>query len=121
MADQFQLTNRPIRVTGAVKQALQDALETSSYDEIDAVCTLDGIEGSTSGFAIRLLTGMQRETETGWVVLATFTPANLASVGASDIQNASTKVLKYVRYEVTGIGGATAIVFDIGGLLRRRR
>ncbi|MFZ5477061.1 MAG: hypothetical protein ACOZNI_09830 [Myxococcota bacterium] len=120
LADEFDLTSRAIKVTGASKQALQDALEISSYDQLDAVCTVDGIEGGPgTGLVIKLITGMQKETELGWVTLISFTAANLAAVGASDIKTASQGLLKYVRWEVTGLGGATSFVFDIGGMLRK--
>jgi hypothetical protein len=122
MADEFMLTSRPIRVTGPAAQQLSDALDVSDYDLLDAVCTIDGIEagGAVTGLAVRLISGMQKETSTGWVEVAAFTPGGLNTVGKADAVHVSEKLLKYLRWEVTGLGGATAVVFDIAGMLRRR-
>lgn len=120
MADEFDLNKKPVRATGAIRQALDQALEISDYDEVDVICSLLGVEGTTTGLGIRLLTGMSNETENGWVVLLTFTAANLNGPNTNDVQNASTKLLKYLRWEVTGLGGATAVTFDLSGMLRKR-
>ncbi len=123
MADEFKLTPRPIRVTGAQRQALQNSMPVGDEDELDALCTIDGIEGgASSGLVIRIITRLQKETEVGWVTLIDFTAAHLAAVSASDIKNAISKMLRYIRWEVTSIGsgGATAVTFDIAGILRRR-
>ena len=120
MATEFTLTARPILVSSATTtQPLKDALDVSHYDEIDAVCTIDAIVGSGS-LSIHLLTGMQRESETGWVELLAFTNSNLNAAGKSEVKNASTKLLKYLRWEVTDLNSATSITFDIGGMLRKR-
>lgn len=122
MATEFTLTARPILVTGSPikpQQTLSDALDVSSYDEIDAVCTINAIVGS-GGLSVRLMTGMQKDTETGWVELLAFTFTNLNAAGKSEIKNSSTKLLKYLRWEVTDLNGATSITFDIGGMLRKR-
>lgn len=118
----FRLTARPIRVgSSGAKQDLQDALDVSAFAECDVVCVVDGVTGtSTTGLAIRLITGMTKETEDGWVVLVSFTAANLTAVAGADIVNASTKMLKYLRWEVTGLGGASNMTFDLQGMLRTR-
>lgn len=119
MATPFRLTPRPIRVTAITKQNLQDSLDVSAYDEIDALCAIDAIASGT-GLAIKLITGMQKETEDGWVTLLSWTAGNLDTLGDCECINASTRVLKFIRWEVTGVGGAASITFDISGMLRRR-
>lgn len=119
MATEFHLTARPLLVSGIKSQALTEALDISQFDEIDAVCTICAIVGS-GALSIRLLTGMQRETDVGWVELLAFTSSNLDSVGDADIKNSSTKMLKYMRWDVTSLNGATSFTFDIGGMLRKR-
>ena len=120
MADQFNLTPQPARVTGPGSQTIELALEVSDYDEVDALAGILGVEGTTTGLSLRLLTSMQKESTDGWVPYMTFTPGNLNAANKFEVLNASTKLLKYLRWEVTGLGGATAITFSLGGMLRKR-
>ncbi len=120
MADTFNLTPQPVRVSVATKQVVEQALDVSDYDEVDALAGIVGVEGSTSGVGLKLLTGMQRESTDGWVTLLTFTSGTLNGPNTYEAVNASTKLLKYIRWEVTGVGGASAITFTVCGMLRKR-
>ena len=121
MADEFTLTPAGgVRVTGATAQSLDQALEVLDYDEVDVLGGLTGVEGTTTGPTLRLLTGMQKDTSDGWVVFVTFTAALLNGPNKYEVQNGSTKLLKYLRWEVTNLGGATAVTFTISGVLRKR-
>lgn len=116
MADPFSLTPHPVRVTGATKQPLDQALDVSDYDSLDALLGLLGVEGTANGATIRLITAMQNDTEQGWVELVAF--SSVSTANTYDVQNVIAKLLKYIRWEVTGLGGATAITFSIDGMLR---
>jgi hypothetical protein len=115
MSDDFTLTRGPVRVTAAIRQPLQNALLIQDYDQIDALLGFLAIEGSGTA-TIRVLTAMQNETEDGWVTLFTF--ANQTTANGWDLKSASAGILKYIRWEVTSLGGATAITFQISGMLR---
>ena len=62
---------------------------------------------------------MQNESESGWVDLISF--ASLDGPDKFDVQNAPAKILKFIRWEVTGLGGATSVTFTVNGMLRRIR
>ena len=109
---------RPIRVVGPGIQALTEALDVSEYDALDAICTIDGLVGSGS-LSVRIVTGVQKGSETGWVELVAFTSASLDAVNDSNAVHGEDKLLKYIRWEVTGLNGADSIVFDISGMLRK--
>ncbi len=119
MADEFILTQRPVRVTNNSSQPLDQALNIADYDAIDAVVNIAGVEGTTTGVSIRLLTGMQKDTPDTWSVVATFLASALTGPNTFNVQHADQKLLKYLRWEVFGLGGATAVTFDISGMLRR--
>jgi hypothetical protein len=53
-------------------------------------------------------------------VFVTFTPRTLNGPNKYEVQNGPNKLLRYIRWEVTGVGGAKAVTFDISGMLRRR-
>ena len=114
MADEFTLTPQPIRAIANAKQALKDALDVSAYDVADILVLVSAVEGASPSATIRILTGMQTESEDGWVVAIGATAATAA--GSQKIQ--ATGLLKYIRWEVTGFNG-TAVVFTITGMLRR--
>jgi len=116
--DQFLLTPQPIRVTNAAKQPLNLALDVSDYDEINALMGLLALVGSSSGVTIRLITGMQVDSEDGWVTLVTFSAQTTAN--SFDLQNATTGLLRYIRWEVLSLGGATAVTFMNNGMLVSR-
>ena len=67
---EFNLTgNQPARVTVAQAQPLDQALDVSGYSGIDALAALVSAEGTIStDIQIEIITGMQKNTEDGWVV-----------------------------------------------------
>ena len=60
---------------------------------------------------------MSRDSENGWVTLATFT--TLTNGQSAAAVSATSGLLKYLRWNVNALGGATAIVFSISGMLRK--
>ncbi len=119
MADQFTLTSQPVRLSSPGKQALDQSLEVSDYDELDVLLGLIAVEGTTTGVVVKIITAMQKDSESGWVDLVTF--ASLDGPDKFDLQNAPAKLLKYIRWEVTDLGGATSVTVTIDGMLRRIR
>jgi hypothetical protein len=117
LADEFTLTPQPIRMTAGGKQFIQTALNVSRYDQADALLVVSSVEGTNGpSFTVRIITGMQMETEDGWVVAASFT--------ASTAGNTSQKInvpglLKYARWEVVLNAGTNPVItFSLGGMLR---
>ncbi len=113
MADEIYLTDGPITVTGPAKQPLRLALDVSRYDEMDLRLRVLAFQGTPS-LDVRLLTSMETDAEDGFVVLGSFTQMTVPNTA----QKASFKgLLKYVIWEVTAIGGASA-TFDLAGMIR---
>jgi hypothetical protein len=108
MADILLITDGPVRHTSNEEQELRLATDVSGYDELDLLLSVqDG-----SSVAVRILTGMQMESEEGWTVAGTFTSI---SEGNSTKLNVG-GLLQYVRYEL--VSGATT-TFEISGVGRR--
>ncbi len=118
MASEFTLTPLPVRTTVATKQPIQQSLEVARFDLADAllyVAALEGTGGPT--VTIRIITGMQIDSEDGWVVAGTF--AVVSTTNTSQKLRVD-GLLKYIRWEVSGITGTTpAVTFLINGMLRQ--
>ena len=112
MADEVPTTPIPITLTALAKQPLAQAIEVSDIDRIDAVLTILALTGTN--VTIRLISGMQKETESGWVEVATFTLQG--AVGSSFA--ITTGLLKYVRWELVNATGLGSVTFFIQGMGR---
>lgn len=74
------------------------------------------IEGGGS-VTFRILTGMQRDTEDGWVELVAF--AAVSSSNTFEAKHSSNQMLRYIRWELVSLSGSSpAAVFAIHGMLR---
>lgn len=118
MGETFNLTPQPIRTTTTLKQPLDQALDVSEFAHISALLSALSLEGTSSPSAtVRILTGMQKDTESGWVPLLTFT--NITSSNVFEVLHSSNEMLRYIRWEVSAISGTSpALTFSIGGMLR---
>ncbi len=116
MADEFSLTPQALRATANAKQFLNDALEVAAYDQADMIVTCYGVEGTAPTAIVRIIGGMQKETEDGWVVLAT--GQAMTSTGSQRLS--ATGLPKYIRWEIISFGGTgtPAVIFGVGGMLR---
>ena len=101
------LTDKPVRVTAAQKQDLRLAVDVGAVDELDLLLTVH--EGSS--VSVKVITGMQLETDTGWVTLATFSALSATDSEKQNLVN----LLRYIRWEVTSSGDAT---FMLSGMAR---
>lgn len=117
MADEFTLTPQPIRAIANAKQALKDALDVSAYDIADVLLLISAVEGTNPTAIIRIITGMQTESEDGWVEAVASTAVTTS--GSQKIQAA--RLFKYIRWEVVSFGGTgtPVVVFTLSGMLRR--
>jgi len=114
VADALYLTDGPVTVTGATKQELRLAVDVSHYDEVDLRLRDLGF-GGTASLDVRILTGMEKDDYNGYVVAATFSQVTQPN---APVKMNVTGLLKYLIWEVTDIGGASA-TFDLAGMLRK--
>ncbi len=117
MATVFALTPQPIRLTSTGRAALYLAVDVSSFDALDMeiVCA---VEGTASNAAISLFTGMQTDTDDGWVVpTSNFTPISGTGQQVSRV-SLSSGLLQYLRWDVSSLGGASSLTFFIRGVGR---
>jgi hypothetical protein len=109
MADIIYLTDKPIRVAGTGKQELRLALDVSAYDELDLLWTLHEGPSTTS---VKLITGMQIESENGWPDAETsFT---FPSAAPASVKRNYKNFLARIRWEKLDGGTATFMVVGIG-------
>ena len=65
MADQFDLTERAVTVTAPQTQPVWQAVDISAYDSL--VVQVQCLNSNATTASIRLLTGMQKQTTSGYV------------------------------------------------------
>lgn len=74
------------------------------------------IEGSSTGFKVKIETAMDADAnDADWVSLGLFT--TLTAVNTVDKQT-FTNLLRYVRWNVDSLGGATSATFTLTGVAR---
>lgn len=117
MADEFTLTPQVVRgTTSQQRQSLKDALDVSGYDSADILLFVAALEGTTPSVTIRIITGMQNETEEGWVPVSAFS----AVTSSGNAQKANfTGFLRYIRWEISALTGTGVVAaFTLTGMLR---
>lgn len=118
MATEIDLTNGVIRMpTNATYtyQQIQQSVDVSRYDQVDLLLHVAGVEGAVTTFIVSIMSGMQLETDDGWVALAPF--ASVTTANGTAVLNVP-KLFKYIRWKVTTITGGTAVSFTIRGMAR---
>jgi hypothetical protein len=110
MADIVMVTQKPVRETGPnKKQDLRLAVDVSTWDELDLLLTCyENTGGGT--ITVNLLTGMQMESETGWISAGAFPATAANAANKANFKN----LLRYVRYELVGSTTATFLVNGVG-------
>lgn len=109
------LTKGPTKiVTAGSRQLIQNAIDVSAFRHIVLLLEVLAIVGGGS-YEITVLTGMQLDTEDGWIELGTFgsqTTADSFKVNLAD-------ALQYIRWEVKTLTGSTPhVTFVISGVAR---
>ncbi|MGZ5152772.1 MAG: hypothetical protein ACXWC5_22350 [Burkholderiales bacterium] len=117
MADMITLTAQPLRLTAIARQALIYFVDVGAYDLLD-LNIVATVEGTATNATIKLVTGLQIQTEDGWY----YPTAQFSSISGSAVQSASASLTgtfqRFVRWDLTSLGGATAITFFIRGMAR---
>lgn len=112
MRAEFDLTPIPVTLAAAAKMPLASALETSEFDTIVAALQVLAFAGTTC--TVRLLGGMSKDSEDGWMEILTWGAMTPAVAGGYPMRG--DKVFKYLRWEVTG--NFTNLVFMVKGFLQ---
>lgn len=117
MADGIVVTPLPVRATAAgTVQPLSQAIKVQDYDLGDIVCSILSLIGG-GAVQISLITGMQTDSEDGWVEWITFTSQTTAPIPE---KKRGEGPLKFIRWKVTALSGSSpVVVFYIDGLMRR--
>ena len=106
------LAPSPVRVSAVgapVSQELRLAVDVSDFSMLDLELTLLDDGGGGTAPAIRLLTGMRRDTEDGWVEVDSF----VASSAPATLKKTFFPLLRYARWEVTA-GTPTFVLRGVG-------
>lgn len=114
MPASLSLTGGVIRVTANTVSDLRNALDVSEFRSLDLLLDAIVLEGTSSPTAVvEILTGMQRETDQGWITVFAFNTVN-ASQGKELKQALS--FLRYIRWKVTLMGTNSVLTFSVGGM-----
>ncbi len=131
MADIIDLTpSEPATVSftlngaGPTLQNLWDAFDVSKYDVLDLELGIVNIGGTLGTVTIDLYTGMQIQTEDGWVQVKNVTTGvsiwgTGLAVGAYVLASQSLGFLRYIRWQVTTpLSAGQSVTFFIRGIGR---
>ncbi len=113
MADVITPPGEPVRIAlsaASYTQELRLALDVLDYDELDLVLSVFEASANLTG---KVITGMQLDSELGWVDVDTFTAAGASSAPKKNFKN----LLRHVRYVITTATVTTS--FSISGIGRR--
>jgi hypothetical protein len=117
MADIITLTPQPVRVTATGLQPIYLSLDIGAYDFLDMELGITNLEGTSPNVTVELWTGMQTQTDNGWVQLYQF--PNQSANNTWLKQNIPNGLLRYLRWNVTALGGTgPAATFFIRGMGR---
>ena len=111
MADIVTVTQKPVRHSIAEKQNLRLAVDVSAYDELDLLLTV--YESTGGSITVKIITGMQIESDVGWVDVASFTATAANAANKGNFKN----FLRFIRYELITAG--TTTTFLVNGVGRK--
>jgi hypothetical protein len=118
----FNLTPQPIRVTSTGFQPLYLAMDISGFDQLDILSGVMTLEGTSSpSVTVAIWTGMQAQTDDGWVTLVSFPSVNQPDKYQKLVvaPALTTGALRYIRWKVTALTGTVpAATFFISGVGR---
>jgi hypothetical protein len=114
MADPFQFGDQTIYVDSSTVQPLRESTDVREYDELDVLLQVVAVTGS-GNVVVEIITGMQVDTEDGWLTAGTFTA--MTATGAQKIH--VTGLLRYVRWKAT-LTGFSNVSLVVSGMMRQR-
>lgn len=120
MATPFALTQQPIRVTSTGFQPMQLALDVGAFDALDVELGVLSLEGTSPTVTVQLWSGLQDQTDSGWVLLHDFGAISGVFNAYYHTKIARTAgLLRFLRWNVTALGsGSPAATFFLRGVGR---
>ena len=114
MSALLYLTQGPTKiVTAGSRQLIQNALDVTEYRHLALLLEVLAFVGTD--YEIVVMTGMQLDTEDGWIELGTFGTRTLEDSFPLNLSDA----LRSIRWEVKGLTGSTPhVTFVISGVGR---
>lgn len=113
----IEFRGSPIRVTTTGASPDDEALDVGLYfNDLTLLTTLIGLEGvggGTTSVIVTLETAM--DLKGVWTTLGTFDSLSAPNTGAV---KTFTKLLRYVRWNVTTLDNVTAATFSVQGIAR---
>ena len=109
------LTQGPTKIVQAgSRQLIQNAVDVSAYRHVSLLLEVLAIVGG-GNYEIVVLTGMQLDTEDGWIELGSWGSKSVDGEWKLDIA----EPLRYLRWEVKTLTGTTPhVTFVISGVAR---
>ncbi len=119
MAVPITLTQQPIRVTATGFQPIYLASDVGMFDVLDMELGVTGLEGTSPTVTVELWTGMQSQTDDGYVQLYAWSNVSAANTYLKS-GAINSGMLRFVRWKVTTLGGtgSPAATFFIRGMGR---
>jgi hypothetical protein len=116
MSALIYLTQAPTKIgLAGSRQMIQNAVDVSAYRHISLLLEVLAYVGAPGNFEVTVITGMQLDTDDGWIELGTFGSQSTDGQWKVDLTDA----LRYIRWEVKAITGSSpTITFVISGVAR---
>lgn len=118
MATEIDLTGgvqRALTATANNAQLIAQSVDVSKHDQADLILHVAGVEGNVTNFTMSITSGMQMESDDGWVTLGSFSSVTTPN-GTAVLH--LTGLFKFIRWRVTTMTGGTAVTFTIRGMAR---
>jgi hypothetical protein len=112
---EITLTEFPVNVTATGPQALENAREVLDADELTMELQVLSFTGGSPSITVELQTGMNIESSSGWVSVASFASVSTAPSAQT---RPFTNLLRYVRWNVSALAASSA-TFLVSGVARR--
>lgn len=117
MAREIHLTDGPVAVVSPLRQFLTNAIDVSGFDRADLLLGVLNVEGTSPSVSVRIITGMQKDSDTGWVELGAFAAVTVPNTWE---KKEFAGLLRYIRWEVTAVSGTPTpgATFVVTGMVR---
>ena len=108
MSTPFLLTRAPVMLSAPQVQPLYLALDVSAVDHLAILVGVPALSGSSPSATVQIITGMQNQTEDGWVSLGdalTFTTPDTWKL----VNLLNESPLRFIRWKLTALSGTSPV------------